>query len=100
MRRQPKVNAETLTNTFLTINEDSSFTGSSGCNRISGKFILKGTGIKFSNVAATKMACDKMEQESALLRLLQQSISKYSVAGDKLYFRDGVGNIILEARRK
>jgi heat shock protein HslJ len=99
MRRQPRVDAELLTNASLTITSDSSFSGSTGCNRISGKFILKGAGIKFDNIVSTKMACSNMDQEAAFLRLLQQTISKYSVSEDTLYLRDGVGNIVFEAKR-
>jgi heat shock protein HslJ len=99
MRRQPRVDAELLTNASLTISGDSSFAGNTGCNRMSGKFILKGAGIKFDKIVTTKMACSNIEQEAALLKLLQQTISKYSVTQDSLYLRDGVGNIVFEAKR-
>lgn len=100
MRRQPRVEAESLTNATLTINGDSSFEGNTGCNRYSGKFNLKGTGIRFGTVASTKMACSNMDQEAAFLRLLQQTISNYSVTNDSLLLRDVTGNIVFQAKRK
>ncbi len=99
MRRQPKVDAEVLTDATITISGDSTFTGNTGCNRMSGKFILKGNGIKFDKIVTTKMACSNMEQEAAFLKLLQQTISRYSVTESTLSLRDGVGNIVFEAKR-
>jgi heat shock protein HslJ len=99
MRRQPKVDAELLTNATLTISGDSTFAGNTGCNSISGKFTLKGTGIRFGTVASTKKACSNMDQETAFLRLLQQTISNYSVTNDTLLLRDVTGNVVFEAKR-
>ena len=100
MRRQARMEAEPLSGIFLNFNADSSFNGNAGCNQIAGKYILKGTSIKFSNIIATKMACDKLEQESALLKLLQETVSAYTVDESKLLLRDGSSNIIFYASRK
>jgi heat shock protein HslJ len=99
MRRQPRVEAESLTNASLTINGDSTFSGSTGCNTISGKFTLKGTGIRFGNLTSTKMACNNMDQETAFLKLIQQTISNYSVTNDSLLLRDVTGNIVFHAKK-
>ncbi|MDQ3682852.1 MAG: META domain-containing protein [Bacteroidota bacterium] len=100
MRRQSGMEAEPLTGIFLSFNADLSFNGNAGCNHIAGKYTLKGTSIKFSNIIATKMACDKLEQESALLKLLQERVSAYTVDKSKLLLRDGSSNIVFHASRK
>jgi heat shock protein HslJ len=100
MHRQAKMEAETLSNVFLSFKEDNTFTGSGGCNRISGSFILKGTSIKFSNIISTKMACDRLEQEGAFLKLLQETVSAYTVDNNVLWLRDGASNIVFHASRR
>lgn len=99
MKRQPRMPAETLSNVQLQINGDSTFSGSGGCNTLNGTFSLKGTSIKFKNISTTKMACFKMEQEQWFIKLLQESVSAYSVSPDLLLLRDGSGNVIFEAKR-
>ncbi len=100
MKRQARMAEETLQNAYLVFDSDSTFSGQAGCNRISGRFVVKGTGIRFSNITTTNMACDKLEQESALLRLLQQTVSTYAVSEDQLLLRDGSSNIIFSASRR
>jgi heat shock protein HslJ len=100
MRRQARLEGEPLTGIFLNFKADSSFNGNAGCNNISGKYILKGTSIKLSNIISTKMACDKLEQETAFLRLLEETVSAYTVDKSKLLLRDGSTNIIFHASRR
>lgn len=99
MQRQPKLKAEALTNTYLQFNVDSTFTGSAGCNRISGKFSIKGTSIKCSNIISTKMSCTYINQEIAFLHLLEETVSAYTVTATDLWLRDGSSNIIFRATR-
>lgn len=100
MHRQAKMAGERLNGVFLNFKADSSFNGNAGCNNISGKYILKGTSIKLNNIIATKMACDKLEQETEFLRLLQETVSAYTVDKTRLLLRDGSTNIIFHASRK
>jgi heat shock protein HslJ len=100
MHRQARIKGEPLAGIFLNFKADSSFNGNAGCNNISGKYILKGTSIKLSNIISTKMACDKLEQETALLKLLEETVSAYTVDKSKLLLRDGSTNIIFHASRK
>ena len=99
MHRQARMDVDFLTNVSITFS-DSTFTGSGGCNRISGKYTLKGTSIKFSNILSTKMACDRLEQETAFLQLLQSTVSAYTVTQNVLWLRDGSSNIVFHARKK
>ena len=99
MYRQARMNPDYLSNVSITFS-DSTFTGSGGCNRISGKYILKGTSIKFSDIISTKMACDRLEQETAFLQLLQSTVSAYTVTQNVLWLRDGSSNIVFHASKK
>jgi heat shock protein HslJ len=99
MHRQSKMNAEYLTHMYLTFS-DSTFSGNAGCNKISGRYTLKGTSIKFSDVISTKMACDRLEQEYAFLDLLQNTVSMYTVTDKVLWLRDGASNVVFHASKR
>jgi heat shock protein HslJ len=89
MRKQARSNPDQMNAISLTLNPDSTFTGQANCNKFWGKFSLKGTSIKFNNIASTKMTCDKQEEENWLLRLLQNTVSNYTVTPSTLFLRDG-----------
>ena len=100
MRRQSKMDEEALSGFYIQFYEDSTFNGNSGCNRISGKYSIKGTSIKFNNIVSTKMACDRMEQESAFMKLMEGTVSAYTVSPTQLLLRDGASNIVFTAQRR
>src|SRR5687768_6386931 len=50
MRRQAKMEEENLSGFYLQFYQDSTFNGNSGCNRISGRYSIKGSSIKFNNI--------------------------------------------------
>lgn len=99
MRRQQKAELENLTGVTIDFGADTAFSGKAPCNRMGGVYTLKGTSIKFSKIFSTKMACDKLEQESAFLKLLEETVSAYSVDGNRLLLRDGSSNIVFELTR-
>jgi heat shock protein HslJ len=99
MKKQSRVNPDYLTGVTLTLNKDSTFAGQASCNKIWGKFSIKGTSIKFNDIASTKMSCAKLEEENSLLALLKETVSRYSVTRPVLLLRDGSSNIVFEAKR-
>lgn len=100
MKKQSKIDANHLSNVSLTLNKDSTFTGQASCNKIWGKFSIKGTSIKFNDIASTKMTCANQEEENWVLQLLQETVSNYSVTKSVLLLRDGASNIVFEAGKK
>jgi putative lipoprotein len=90
----------TLTDVTLTLNKDSSFTGMAPCNKISGKFSIKGTSIRFGDIATTRITCPKQEEENTLLQVLKEGVSNYSVTKPSLLFRNGSGVVVIEATRR
>ncbi|MEJ0102129.1 MAG: META domain-containing protein [Bacteroidota bacterium] len=100
MHRQQKAIPEKMNDVSVTFSPDSAFSGKAPCNTVGGVYILKGTSIRFSKIISTMMACSQMEQESAFLKLLEQTVSAYSVSENKLYLRDGASNIVFECQRQ
>ena len=100
MKKQSQADTDHLKGVTLTLNKDSSFTGKASCNKIWGKFSIKGTSIKFNDIASTKLTCAKQDEENWVLQLLQQTVSNYSVTKPALLLRDGASNVVFEATRK
>ena len=100
MKKQSQLEADNLAGIMLTLNKDSTFSGLAGCNRIWGRFSIKGTSIKFNELASTKKTCAKQEEENWILKLLQETVSRYSVTKPLLLLRDGSSNIVFEAKQK
>jgi heat shock protein HslJ len=65
--------------------------GATGCNSMGGSYQADGTGLRFSGLFSTKMACveeDRMRQESAFLNALN-AVDRYAVSGDTLMLSAG-----------
>jgi heat shock protein HslJ len=99
MHRQQKAIPEKMNDVFITFSPDSAFSGKAPCNTMGGVYTLKGTSIRFSKIISTMMACPQMELESAFLKLLEQTVSAYSVSEKKLFLRDGASNIVFECQK-
>ena len=65
---------------------DKRFTGNGGCNQINGNYTLDKNEIKFTDVIATKMACNDIEFENAFLSTLG-SVDRYEVNGNDLVLK-------------
>jgi len=62
------------------------YSASAGCNGLGGSFTLPGNGrIKFSQGMSTMMACEDMEVETGLKKVLDQT-DNYTVSGNILSF--------------
>lgn len=100
MRRQPKLDPEYLSGVTLEFDTlTHKFYGQAPCNKINGGFVINGFGIRFQNIASTRMSCDKLEQETYYLKLLNERISTYSTQGNTLLLRDGSANNVFECER-
>jgi heat shock protein HslJ len=64
---------------------DNSLTGTTGCNRITGKIRVTPYLVDFENLAATRMFCENAKFETPLLQLLRGSLS-YSLENEELIF--------------
>jgi len=94
------VSGSTVTMAFDTAGRVS---GTTGCNRYTAAYSANGDTLRFSSVAATRMACADPavdEQERAFLRALE-SVVTLGFEGDRVVLRqkDGAMAIILERKR-
>jgi putative lipoprotein len=88
--------------TVIDIAADGRVTGSSGCNRISGKATLNGAHISFGPMISTKMACAPviMDQESKFLAALGDTrLWRIDEQRDKLILVDAKGITVLRLAR-
>src|SRR5690606_31180210 len=67
---------------------DNTFTAFAGCNRMRGNYKAASAKIAITNIIATKMACADMENESRLLRVLEQT-DNFVVNREILLLRNG-----------
>ncbi len=68
--------------------------GFTGCNRLSGSYLLKGSELTFGALAGTMMACvEGMETEKAFLEALAQ-VRSWRIAGIHLELLDAGGTVL------
>ncbi|MDR1054401.1 MAG: META domain-containing protein [Prevotellaceae bacterium] len=72
--------------------------GFAGCNRVMGPFEVKGSSLKFGNVASTMMMCvEHMNMENAVTNALQQTDS-YRIENGQLILLKGSDVLVIYAR--
>lgn len=68
--------------------------GFGGCNILMGAYTLgKGSGLTFSQLASTKMACSYMEDELDFLKALSQ-VESYAIVEGVLMLRKANGEVV------
>ena len=73
---------------YIALNSaDGSVVGYAGCNRISSTHQSNGSELKFGEVIATRMACDDMATETALLEAMK-STAGWRISGSQLELLD------------
>lgn len=73
---------------YLALNSvDGSVVGFAGCNRISSTHEETGSQLHFGDVIATKMACEDMATETALLEAMKATTS-WRITGSQLELLD------------
>ncbi|MFF2605840.1 META domain-containing protein [Arthrobacter koreensis] len=80
-------NPENMREPSLELHEDGRLTGTDGCNRLMGRWVLEDGTVRFQEVAMTMMACPDVDQWLA-------SAASAVPAEDTLLVYDGAGNQI------
>lgn len=76
--------------------DDTSLTGNTGCNQLSGIFMHSADTLVFAHMATTKMACaGAMERETQFLAALEAAVTFHLRDGD-LELCDAAGNVIVK----
>jgi len=80
-------NPENSREPSLELHEDGRLTGTDGCNRLMGRWVLEDGTVRFQEVAMTMMACPDVDQWLA-------SAASAVPSEDTLLVHDGAGNEI------
>jgi heat shock protein HslJ len=73
---------------------DRRVSGSGGCNRIAGGYLLDGASLRLEGLISTRMACmEGMDQEQAFLTALDH-VAKWRIASDELTLSDADGHAL------
>ena len=73
--------------------------GKAPCNTYGSTYTKSANKISFGNFFSTEMACGELEAESAYYKILPR-VYAYQISGDKLYFFDSGGMVILRFKVK
>ena len=73
--------------------------GKAPCNTYGGPYTKTSNKLSFGGLFSTEMACDELISEQKYFKLLQ-SVFAYQISGDKLYFLDSGGMVILRFKVK
>ncbi|HMQ78557.1 MAG TPA: META domain-containing protein [Ignavibacteria bacterium] len=73
--------------------------GKAPCNTYGSVYTKSANKISFGNVFSTEMACAELDAESVYYKILPK-VFAYQVSGDKLYFFDSGGMVILRFKAK
>ena len=71
--------------------------GFGGCNRFTGSMALKDSALEFGALAATKMACPTLSNESAFLRALSEQSLSFRIDGQQLWLSSDSVELVLRA---
>jgi putative lipoprotein len=93
--RGSALSGESGAQAHLMFQPDGRFSGSTGCNRVSGSYTADGEALTFGAAATTRMACKgaAMQMEDAFLRMLE-AVSGWRVEGSRLHLLDGGGQTL------
>lgn len=105
MRRQARAVPDSLTTAYLEFYSDTLFSAFVGCNKFSGRYIIKGPTIKFiiSDTAlsdTTLTACPQTEIESWFIKLIETRVSYFGIDEKILYLKDVAYNIVFDCAKK
>jgi len=105
MRRQARAVPDSLTAAYLEFYGDTLFSAFVGCNKFSGKYIIKGPTIKFiitDTVLSdtTLAACLQTEIETWFIKLIETRVSYFGIDEKILYLKDVAYNIVFDCNRK
>lgn len=100
MRRQARAVPDSLTEAYIEFYEDTLFSAYVGCNKLSGKYIIKGPTIKFTILDTSLASCPQNDIESWFIKLMESRVSYFGIDENILYLRDVASNIVFDCSRR
>lgn len=99
MRKQARAIPDTLLNSYLEFDGDTTFTAFVGCNKLSGTYIIKGPTIKFTVTDSVFSTCEN-DLEPWFIKLIEERVSYFGVDENILFLKDVAYNIVFDCTRK
>jgi len=103
VRKQQKDDLTPLSDgIYIEFKTDSTFMGFAGCNRFHGTYNATGATLFLEKIAATKMACDRLDMENLVLRHLGNTVKSFAAptySNPLLALKDGTGSTVFECKR-
>ncbi|MGV8835320.1 META domain-containing protein [Cellvibrio sp.] len=78
----------------ITFNAENRVSGSDGCNRLMGSYLLEGDTLTLGEMAGTKMACAEGAEQTQAFNEALTKVAAYTVHGDQLELRDDTGLVV------
>ena len=100
MRKQARAIPDSLTQAYLEFYEDTLFSAYVGCNKLSGKYIIKGPTIKFTILDTSIAACPQNDIESWFIKLMQERVSYFGIDENILYLKDVAYNVVFDCSKR
>ena len=100
MRRQARAVPDSLNEAFIEFYGDTLFAAYVGCNKLSGKYIIKGPTIKFTILDTSLTVCPQSDIESWFIKLIEDRVSYFGIDEKILYLKDVASNIVFDCSRR
>ena len=100
MRKQARAVPDSLNEAYIEFYEDTLFSAYVGCNKLSGKYIIKGPTIKFRILDTSLTACPQNDIESWFIKLIEDRVSYFGIDEKILYLKDVASNIVFDCSRR
>lgn len=86
--------SENQSEPHLTFNAEGRVSGSDGCNRMMGSYLLEGDKLTLDEMAGTKMACAEGVEQTQAFNDVLTKVATYTVHSDQLELRDATGLVL------
>lgn len=86
--------ADNQSEPHIIFNAENRVSGSDGCNRMMGSYLLDGDKLTLNEMAGTKMACAEGTQQTQAFNDALMKVAAYSVHSDQLELRDATGLVL------
>ena len=100
MHKQARAVPDSLNEAYLEFYGDTLFSAYVGCNKLSGKYIIKGPTIKFRILDTSLTACPQNDIESWFIKLIEDRVSYFGIDEKILYLKDVASNIVFDCSRR
>ena len=100
MRKQARAVPDSLLQSYIDFYDDTLFNAYVGCNKLSGKYIIKGPTIRFTILDTALTVCPQNDIENWFIKLMEDRVSYFGIDEKILYLKDVASNIVFDCSRR